>query len=153
MRHFEDFTPGTVFPLGSHTIERDDIVRFAREFDPQPFHVDEDAAAASPFGGLVASGWHTAAVFMRLYVDAVLVDTASEGSPGVDELRWRHPVRPGDVLTGGFTVEDVQPSTRRANRGTVHFRGELTNQEDIVVLTLRGRGLVGRRPADAVVEG
>jgi acyl dehydratase len=145
MRYFEDFTPGTVFRLGSRRVDADEIVHFASRFDPQPFHLDEQAAQASPFGGLIASGWHTAAIYMRLYVDAVLADAASEGSPGVEELRWRHPVRPGDVLSGTFTVEDAQPSARNPRRGTVHFRGEAVNQDGVVVLTMRGRGYFSRR--------
>lgn len=146
MRYYEDFAPGMVFELGTWRMERDDIVAFARQWDPQPFHLDEEAASDSPFGGLIASGWHSAAVFMRLYVDALLSDAASEGSPGLSELRWRHPVRPGDELTGTFAVEDVTASTTHPTRGTVHFRGEMTNGDGVVVLTLRGRGLFGRRP-------
>jgi acyl dehydratase len=146
MRYFEDFEAGQVYQLGSRRLVRDEIVAFAAEYDPQPFHVDDDAARDSPFGGLIASGWQTASVFMRLYVDAVLSDAASLGSPGVEELRWLHPVRPDDVLSGTFTVEEVTPSGRNPNRGTVHFRGEMVNHEGVVVLRMRGRGLFGRRP-------
>ncbi len=144
-RCFEDFAPGQVFELGTHTMTAEEIVAFARQFDPQPFHVDPDAAARSPFGGLIASGWHTAAVFMRLYVDAVLVDSASMGSPGVEQLRWLHPVRPGDRLSGRFVVADVRPSGHRPDRGTVMFRGEVVNQDGDTVLTMTGRGYFGRR--------
>ena len=144
--YFEDFRPGQTFQLGSHTMTRDDIVDFAAKFDPQPFHLDEDAGAASPFGGLIASGWHTASVFMRLYVDALLSDAASMGSPGISELRWLRPVRPGDVVTGRFVVERVQPSSRRDDRGTVFFRGELCNDAGEPVLSMTGRGYFARRP-------
>lgn len=144
---FEDFQPGQVFRLGTHVMSESEIVDFAEQFDPQPFHTDVQAAAASPFGGLIASGWHTASVFMRLYVDAVLADSLSMGSPGIEQLRWLHPVRPGDQLTGSFIVESVQPSTRRSDRGTVMFRGEMSNQDDVPVLSMAGRGYFGRRTA------
>ena len=142
---FEDFQPGQRYQLGSYTMTEGAIVEFARSFDPQPFHLDGEAAASSPFGGLIASGWHTASVFMRLYVDAVLADSLSMGSPGVEQLRWLHPVRPGDVLSGQFLVEAVEPSSRRSDRGTVLFRGEMTNQDGAVVLSMKGRGYFGRR--------
>lgn len=145
--YFEDFTPGQVFQLGSHHVTREEILDFARQFDPQPFHVDEEAAKDSAFGGLIASGWHTASLFMRLYVDAVLSDAASMGSPGLSELRWLAPVRPGDDLTGCFVVESVQPSSKRADRGTVFFDGQVINQRGEQVLSMRGRGLFGRREA------
>jgi acyl dehydratase len=148
-RYFEDFQPGQIFDLGEHTMTRDEIVDFARQFDPQPFHTDPDAAAHSPFGGLIASGWHTAAVFMRLYVDALLADAASMGSPGISELRWLAPVRPGDTLTGRFIVESVQPSSKRTDRGTVFFRSEMVNGDDITVLSMTGRGYFARRDASA----
>lgn len=145
MRCFEDFAAGQVYDLGSRSVSAEEITDFARQFDPQPFHVDEAAAAASDFGGLIASGWHTAAMFMRLYVDTLLADSDSRGSPGIEQLRWLRPVRPGDVLTGRFTVADVTPSSTRPDRGTVHFVGEVVNQHGEAVLTMRGRGLFGRR--------
>ena len=148
--YFEDFAPGQTYQLGTHEMTRSEIVEFARKFDPQPFHLDEDAGAASPFGGLIASGWHTASVFMRLYVDALLSDAASMGSPGIQQLRWLQPVRPGDVLSGRFVVEDVQPSSRRDDRGTVFFRGEVTNGEGQIVLSMAGRGYFARRDAPGV---
>ena len=143
--YFEDFAPGQIYQLGTHQMTRSEIVEFARKFDPQPFHLDDEAAAASPFGGLIASGWHTASVFMRLYVDALLHDAASMGSPGIEQLRWLHPVRPDDVLTGRFVVENVAPSSRRDDRGTVFFRGEVTNGAGVTVLTMAGRGYFARR--------
>lgn len=146
-RWFEDFSPGQVYDLGTAEMTRDDIVAFAWQFDPQPFHLDEAAAAASPFGGLIASGWHTASIFMRLYVDAVLVDSSSRGSPGIEQLRWRAPVRPGDILSGRFIVVSTAPSSRHADRGTVFFRGEMNNQDGQIVLTMEGRGFFGRRAA------
>jgi acyl dehydratase len=147
VRYFEDFAPGQVFDLGSHEFSRDEIVGFARQWDPQPFHVDEAAAAKSAFGGLVASGWHTACVFMRLYVDALLLDSASMGSPGLEELRWLVPVRPGDVLRGTASVTEVTPSSVRPDRGTVFMFFEMHNARQDLVARMTGRGLFGRRPA------
>lgn len=146
MRYFEDFAVGQTFAFGSHTVTRDEIVAFARQFDPQPFHLDEQAARATPFGGLVASGWHTAAVFMRCYVDALLNDSAGLGSPGVEQLRWLVPVRPGDTLRAGGTVLAAEPSSRNPRRGTVTLAVDLRNQHDEAVLTMTARGLFGRRP-------
>lgn len=145
MRHWEDFEAGQVYELGARTVTRDEIVAFAREFDPQPFHLDEDAAARSPFGGLIASGWHTAALFMRMYVDELINDTVSMGSPGVEELRWLVPVRPGDELRGRVTILEAAPSSTRPDRGTIRARMELRNQRDEVVLTMVARGFLGRR--------
>jgi len=147
VRYFEDFAPGQVFDLGSHEFSRNEIVGFARQWDPQPFHVDEAAAAESAFGGLVASGWHTACVFMRLYVDALLLDSASMGSPGLEELRWLVPVRPGDVLRGTASVTEVAPSSVRPDRGTVFMLFEMYNARQELVARMTGRGLFGRRPA------
>lgn len=146
MHFFEDFAPGQVYELGSVEVDEEEMIAFARRFDPQPFHVDPGAAAASPFGRLIASGWFTGSLFMRLYVDALLTDAASHGSPGLEELRWLHPVVAGDVLSGRFTVLDTRPSSRRPDRGTILFQGEAVNAEGTTVLRMRGRGLFGRRP-------
>lgn len=144
-RHFEDFEVGRTYQLGSHTMTREEIVDFARQFDPQPFHVDERLAQESSFGGLVASGWHTAAVFMRCYVDALIGGAASMGSPGVEQVRWLVPVRPGDELHARLTVTDAQPSNRRPDRGTVTMHSELENQHGEIVFSMVGRGLFARR--------
>jgi acyl dehydratase len=143
--YFEDFQPGAVFELGSRTVTAEEIVAFGREFDPQPFHVDEDAAAASVFGGLVASGWHTGALWMRLYVDALLDGAASLGSPGIEELRWLAPVRPGDTLHARLTVLEATPSERRPDRGTIRSRGEMVNQDGVTVMSMVARGHFLRR--------
>src|SRR5258708_421531 len=103
MRYFEDFQVGDIFDLGSTTVTEEEIISFARQFDPQPFHTDPVLAKDSIFGGLVASGWHTTAMFMRLFFDGLLHETASIASPGVDDVRWLKPVRPGDVLRARFT--------------------------------------------------
>jgi acyl dehydratase len=144
---FEDFEPGQTFEFGGVTVDADEIVEFARRYDPQYFHVDPDAAAEGPFGGLIASGWHTAGLFMRMYVDAILAQSVSMGSPGVEEIRWLVPVRPGDTLRGRATVLEATPSAKRADRGTIRARFETLNQDDEVVMTMVARGLFGRRAA------
>ena len=147
MRYWEDFSEGETVELGSHTFERAEIVEFAERFDPQSFHVDEEAASRSPFGGLIASGWHTASVCMRLYVDALLGDSSSMGSPGVEQLRWTAPVRPGDTVSASVTVVETRASSTRPGRGTVVMQWEAINQRGEVVLRMLGRGLFGRRPS------
>src|SRR4051794_8499043 len=123
------------------------MIAFARRFDPQPFHLDPELARESPFGGVIASGWFTGSLFMRMFVDELLSDSASHGSPGVEELRWLKPVRGGDQLAGRVIVLDTWGSTRRTDRGTVLCQSELTNQDGDVVMSLRSRGLFGRRPS------
>jgi acyl dehydratase len=145
-RYFEDLEPGQVVELGSHTVSEDEIVEFARQWDPQPFHVDPEAAKESVFGGLIASGWHTGAMWMRLYVDSLLDGTASMGSPGLEELRWLAPVRPGDTLAGRLTVLEATPSERHPGRGTLRIRGEMVNQDGVTVMSMVSRGHFGRRP-------
>ena len=146
-RYFEDIRPGDVIQLGSVEVTRDEIVEFASRYDPQPFHLSEAAGARSPYGGLIASGWHTAAMFMRLFVDGVLRDAASLGSPGVEDLRWLHPVRPGDVLTGSVRVVETRPSDSNPGRGTVITESEALNQRGEVVMQMRARGFFARRQA------
>ncbi|MFL5926288.1 MAG: MaoC family dehydratase [Gaiellaceae bacterium] len=146
MRYFEDFTVGDVTELGSVTVSEGEIVEFASRYDPQPFHVDPDAAQASPFGGLIASGWHTTALFMGLFVRAVLLDSASLGSPGVEEIRWTAPVRPGDTLTGRTMIVETRPSSKSPGRGTVITTNEVFNQHGTLVMTMRARGFFARRP-------
>jgi acyl dehydratase len=146
MLYFEDFPPGDVRESPGRTVTREEIVAFAREFDPQPFHTDEAAAAQTIYGGLIASGWHTIAIYMRLMWDAYLKDTASLGSPGVDEVRWLKPVRPGDTLRVRFTVLEALPSRSKPDRGIVRSLSEVFNQHGEVVMTLRGLGMFGRRP-------
>jgi acyl dehydratase len=144
--YLEDLTPGRVFELGSVVVTEEAIVEFATRYDPQPFHVDPEAAADSPFGGLIASGWQTCALFMRLLVDGLVRHSAGMGSPGMDEVRWLAPVRPGDTLTATFTVADARPSSSRPDRGIVHSLCEMRNQDGVVVMTMRGMGMYGRRP-------
>jgi acyl dehydratase len=146
MRYWEDFRIGDVVEVGPVTVTEDEIIEFATRFDPQPFHIDPEAAKESPFGGLIASGWHTTALFMGMFVRAVLLDSASLGSPGVDEIRWTAPVRPGDTLSGRSIVTDVQPSSTNPDRGTVFTTNEVFNQDGVLVLSLKARGFFARRP-------
>ena len=143
--HLEDFSPGQSHDLGTHTFGEDEIIAFATQFDPHPFHLSDEAAAASHFGGLVASGWHTGSVFMRLLVDGLLVRCASMGSPGVDEMRWLAPVRPGDTLSARLEVEEVRPSKSRTDRGFVMTRAILSNQDGTEVFSLRAPLMLRRR--------
>jgi acyl dehydratase len=144
-RYFEDMQAGDVVELGSRAVTQDEIIAFARQFDPQPFHVDQELARESFFGGLVASGWHTAAMYMRLLVDGLLNQTVSLGSPGIDELRWLKPVRPGDTLQARFTVLETTPSRSRPTMGIVRGRGEVLNQHGDVVMTMVSAGFFGRK--------
>lgn len=146
MRYFDDFEPGDVIELGSRSITPEEIIAFAREFDPQPFHLDQEAGRRSIYGGLLASGWHTGALMMRLLCDGFLTDTVSLGSPGVDELRWLKPVRPGDTLSGRLTVLERIPSRSKPDRGIIRSLIEMRNQRGEVVMTVRGLSLLGRRP-------
>lgn len=144
---FEDFPPGARFELGSHRVEAEEILGFAAAHDPQPFHIDEQTAARTPFGGLIASGWHTASIFMKLYVDTLLARSAGAGSPGVDELRWLHPVRPGDVLTGTLTVLEARALVSRPDLGLVVPLCEAVNQDGVTVLRMKLLSLFLRRAA------
>lgn len=144
--HFEDFVVGDTVELGSVEVTEAAIIEFAERYDPQPFHVDPAAAERSPYGGLIASGWHTCALYMRLLCDGMINDSSSQGASGMEDLRWLAPVRPGDTLHARFTVLDAQPSATKPNRGTVTFRSEMANQDDVVVLRMVGRGLYGKRP-------
>lgn len=143
--HLEDFTEGQVIELGVITASADDILAFGRAFDPQSFHTDPEAAGNSPFHGLIASGWHTAALFMRLYVDRVLSRSACLGSPGVSDLRWRAPVRPDQRLHGRVTVERIAPSGRHPDRGTMWPLCELRDDSGVVVFSMVLVTLLARR--------
>jgi acyl dehydratase len=144
--YFDDFAPGQVYDLGTYEISEEEVLEFGRRYDPQPFHADPAAAKASAFGGLIASGWHTCSVFMRLYVDAILAGAEGRGSPGVDAVRWWAPVRPGDVVRGWLRITDTRPSSKHADRGTVILDASLTNQDGVKVMSFVGWGLFARRP-------
>ncbi len=143
--YFEDFQPGDVVALGSRTVTQDELIAFAKEYDPQPFHVDPARAKDSMFGGLISSGWQTASIYMRLLVDGLLNDTVSLGSPGIDELRWLQPVRPGDTLRAAFTVLECIPSKSRPTLGIVRGRGEVHNQSGELVMSVTSVGFFGRK--------
>ena len=144
MRYFEDFKVGDLIDCGSTTFRKEEMLEFARKFDPQPFHVDEKLAAHTAFGGLVASGWHTCAACMRLVVEHILA--ASMGSPGVESIRWIKPVRPGDTLSMKATVLAVEASKSRPDRGRVSFSYDMSNPAGEPVMSMRAVGIVARRP-------
>ena len=144
---FEDFAPGAVFTFPGARVPRDDIVAFAREYDPQAFHVDEEAAKATFFGTLVASGWHVCGLMMRAVVDGPLRNSTSMGAPGVEEVRWLKPVRPGDSLSLRQTVLETKASRSRPEMGLVHLRTEMLNQDGEPVLEQRNWAMFGRRGA------
>ena len=144
-RWFEDYVPGTVHDLGSVVVDEQEVIAFARQFDPQPFHLDKERAKESVFGGLIASGWHTACMTMRLIVDRYLSEVSSEGSPGIDELRWLRPVRPGDQLTVRITILDARRSRSRPERGIVRSQTETLNQDGEVVMHLTSTIFIRRR--------
>jgi acyl dehydratase len=144
-RYFEDFVVGESLEFGSRTLTEEEIIAFAQQFDPQPFHVDPEKAVSSYYGGLIASGWHTVSTYMRLLVDGLLRDTQSLGSPGIDELRWLKPVRPGDTLQARYIVLETIPSKSRPNVGIIRSKGEMVNQNGEVVLTLIAANFFARR--------
>lgn len=148
MEYFEDITVGEVMEAGTYDVTAAEIVEFAEQYDPQSFHTDPEAAADSPFGGLIASGWHTASMCMRLYADHVLADRAGIGARGIDELRWRVPVRPGDELRIRTEVTDKRVDERHPGRGDIDGRLEGLNGDDDVVISWRSREMVARRNSD-----
>jgi acyl dehydratase len=145
-RYFEDYVPGVTCDCGSVEVTEADILEFARRYDPQSFHVDAAAAAKGPFGGLIASGWHTASLMMRLYADHYLSAVSSLGSPGVDELRWPRPVRPGAVLRLRATVTEARLSRSKPDRGLVRTRVELVDGGDDIVFSASLLNLILVRP-------
>jgi acyl dehydratase len=146
---WEDFAKGQVAEYGPRAVTRDEIIAFAQEFDPQPIHLDEAAARDSMLGGLSASGWHVCALAMRMMVDGFLHNAHSMGAPGVDEVRWHTPLRPGDSVTLRSTVMDTRPSRSRPELGFVAFRFEFVNQHGTVVMTMTSSIMLGRRAGRA----
>ena len=144
-RYFEDYKTGAVYEYGYASVSEEEIVAFAQQFDPQPIHVDLRFAASGPFSGLIASGWHTAGIFMRLFADHYLSRVASLGSPGIDEMRWATPLRPGDSLRLRTTILETRPSRSKPDRGLVRTRGELLNQRDHSALSLVAMNLLRLR--------
>ena len=143
--YWEDFPVGKVREFGAYTVTADEIMDFAKKFDPQPFHLSEEAGKASLFGGLCASGWHTCALAMRMMCDAYLLESASLGSPGIDSLRWLKPVFPGDVLRVRMEVLEARPMASKPHVGLVRSSWEVRNQHDEPVLTMEGWGMFRRR--------
>ncbi len=140
-RYFEDVTVGDTDEFGSKTFTQAEIIAFAEKYDPQPFHIDEKAAAQSIYGGIIASGWHTAAATMRMMVDNMIDTEASLGSPGVDDLRWYKPVRPGDTIRVRTEVIDKKRSRSRPNMGTIFGKLEVLNQNNEVVMSFKSIGM------------
>ena len=146
---FEDFVEGGTIDLGAKDVTAEEIVEFAGEFDPQPMHLDEAAGKASILGGLSASGWHTCAMYMRLLCDAFLLDSTSEGAPGIDQIKWKRPVLAGDRLNGRTTVLSRRESRSRPSIGLVSFRSELLNQRGEQVFELENTVMFRKRAAAA----
>lgn len=144
-RYFEDYIPGQVSEFGRIKVEEAEVIAFAQRFDPQLFHTDPEAAKQSVFGRLIASGWHTLCLMMRLIVDHYISPAASLGSPGVDEVRWTKPVYPGDVLSLRVTVLDAERSRSKPDRGLVRSYVEALNQNGEVVMTMKGLSLIKLR--------
>jgi acyl dehydratase len=149
---WEDFKVGESVEFGSKHVTREEILEFAGEFDPQPFHLDEEAAKKSILGGLCASGWHSCAMLMRMMCDAFILDSASLGAPGVDEVRWSKPVYVDDVLTVKRTCVDRRASKSRPEMGLTRFSYEVFNQKRETVMTMVGWAMYGRRNPGAEVE-
>lgn len=149
--YWEDFKVGDTDSLGERVVDKDEVIAFGRAYDPQPFHVDEKAAAASMFGGLIASGWQTVAMVMRMMVDSYLNDSASLGSPGVENVRWLKPVRPGDTIRATRTILETRASKSRPEMGVVKTRWEVFNQHGELVMSMEGFNMFTRRyPGEAV---
>jgi acyl dehydratase len=145
--YFEDFYPGQEIDLGTRSVTEDEIVDFASRFDPQPFHVDREAAAQSIYGGVIASGWHTCSMMMRMVVDGLMAKSSSMGSPGLDGVRWLAPVRAGDTLNVRYQTAQVKASNSKPDRGVVWSKWVAINQHGETVCTVEGMGMFARRPA------
>ena len=149
---YEDMKPGMTIPFGPHTISKEEIIEFASAFDPQPFHLDEEAGKASVLGGLAASGWQTAALIIRMVCDAYLTNSTSQGGPGVEFTRWKRPVLAGDTLNGVTTIKDKRLSRSRPAIGLVTFHHELFNQRGESVCEMQHPCMMLRRDCDAAAE-
>ena len=147
--HWEDFKPGDVAIYGPRRVTREEIVAFAAEFDPQPMHLDEAAASTTLLGGLGASGWHTCCLLMRIIADGYLLEASSMGAPGVDEMRWLKPLRPGTEIRVRATALETRPSTSRPERGFVKFRFDVIDEQDAVLASLTCSQMLGRREPGA----
>lgn len=151
-RWFEDYPPGAVFEFGSAEVSAESIIAFARQYDPQAMHIDPAWAAQGPFGEVIASGWQTIGLMMRMFVEHYL-PSGGLAAPGIDELRWPRPVRPGDRLRVRVTVLEARPSQSKPDRGLVRSHVEVLNQADEVVLSMKPMNLVRRRPESLASPG
>ena len=145
VRYFDDFKVGEFFVSESAALTESEITRFARDFDPQPFHLDHDAAKASPYGGLIASGFHTLSLGFRLFIDTGAIDACGMGSPGMEQICWLQPVRPGDSIRTEARVAEMRPSGSKPDRGVLLMDFEVKNQREEVVLTMRAVHLLRRK--------
>ena len=147
-RYFEDYIPGAVYEFGCMSVEEEEIISFAKRFDPQPFHIDPETAKHTMYRGLIASGWHTASLTMRIMVDHYISRVASLGSPGVDEIRWLKPVRPGDTLSVRATLISAVRSQSKPDQGTIRAFVEALNQHSETVMTMKAAGMMRCRGRD-----
>ena len=147
--HWEDFQPGAVAVYGPRLVTREEIVAFAAEFDPQPMHLDEAAASATMLGGLAASGWHTCCLLMRMLTDGFVLNSSSMGAPGVEEVRWLKPLRPGTRIRVRSTVLDTRASKSRPDMGLVKMQHEVLDETESVLTTLTSTAMMGRRQPGA----
>lgn len=149
IRYFEDYAPGLTVDCGRFSVDEAEIIAFAAQYDPQPFHVDRDAAKEGPYGGIIASGWHTTSLMMRNVVEHFVSAESGLGAAGIDEIRWPRPVRPGDTLHVRATVLEARRSQSKPDRGIIKSRMELTNQDGETAMTLTATNFVLARPAGA----
>jgi len=143
---FDDLHAGQRFHFAPRSVSQDEIIAFAKDFDPQIFHVDPIKAKDSPFGGVIASGWHTCSMMMRMLEDAWILNSSCAGSPGIDALKWAHPVRPSDTLQGHAEVLELKPSKSKPDRGIAKVQLVLKNQHDQIVLEMQAHIIFLRRP-------
>lgn len=146
MRYFEDYDIGKTYKLGSYQLTEKEIIDFGEKYDPQYYHIHPEHAKKSLFGGLVASGWQVSAIWMRLYVDTLLENAAVEGSPGVETIRWLHPVKSNDLLIGKLTILKASPSLSRPDCAILHKQGELVNQDNQLIMKLILYSIFRKRP-------
>ncbi|MCH7929741.1 MAG: MaoC family dehydratase [Proteobacteria bacterium] len=150
--YLEDFKPGDRFESRGRTVSEAEIIDFALRYDPQPIHIDAEAAKRSPYGGLIASGFHTMGMAFRLAWDTGVLSACGLGSPGIDEVRWLKPVRPGDTLRTVVEIVDARPSASKPDRGVCRFRYDVFNQNDEQVMTMTAVQIVARRPRAAAAS-
>lgn len=148
-KYLEDFEPGQIFRTRGMSMDESEIMDFARKYDPQPIHTDREAAAEGPFGGLIASGWHTGSMVFRLWVDLGFMEKSSLGGPGIENLRWLLPVRPGDTLHTEVEIIEARPSKSKPDRGILRYITRGINQRGETVITMNSASFLKRRPEKA----